>query len=97
MSTQPGLNEAVAGHPVAPASRLLGYVRAQYAGADPAAIGMDTDLFAEAGLDSIGLVGLMLLIEELAGTQIDYQTHDLRGVSTLADLVARFLPGRSVP
>lgn len=97
MSPQPALNEAAAGRPAVPESRLLDYVRAQYAGADPAAIGMDTDLFAEAGLDSIGLVGLMLLIEELAGTQIDYQAHDLRGVSTLADLVARFLPGRRVP
>lgn len=65
---------------------------ARVTGMEPASLGPDTALDAELGIDSLGLVELVLAAEDRFGVSIPPEMTQVRTVGEAADYISERLP-----
>ncbi len=58
-------------------------------------IDLDTDLFETGYLDSMGYVGLTVLVEELSGSEVDFEKTKPEDLRTIRQVLDRFFPERA--
>jgi acyl carrier protein len=68
--------------------QLIDFVRARHDNDPAVVIDADTDLFASGYLDSIGFVGLSVLVEDLSGKPIDFTRVRPEELSTIRKILA---------
>jgi acyl carrier protein len=70
--------------------QLIAFVLERHPNPDHVHLDADTDLFAGGHLDSIGFIGLTVLVEELSGNRIDFERHDVSNMTTIGKIIEHF-------